>query len=286
MNNNMLRIAIPNKGALSESAVDLLKEAGYKCSRYGRELMVTDRENQIEFVFLRPRDIAVYVGNGIIELGITGRDLVLDSRAVVDEVLALNFGKSSFRYAVPNASDLTPDKFDGLRIATSYPNVVLSDLETRGMEASIVRLDGAVEISISLGVADVIADVVESGGTLKEAGLKVVGEPLMNSEAILIARNKEVAASPAVQTLIRRLKGILVARTWAMVEYDIPREKLEKACKVTPGIEAPTIAPLSNPDWVAVKAMVKRSESNRIMDELYELGARGIIVTDLRSCRL
>ncbi len=286
MNNNMLRIAIPNKGALSESAVDLLKEAGYKCSRYGRELMVTDRENQIEFVFLRPRDIAVYVGNGIIELGITGRDLVLDSRAVVDEVLALNFGKSSFRYAVPNMSDLTPDKFDGLRIATSYPNVVLSDLETRGMEASIVRLDGAVEISISLGVADVIADVVESGGTLKEAGLKVVGEPLMNSEAILIARNKNVAASPAVQTLIRRLKGILVARTWAMVEYDIPREKLEKACKVTPGIEAPTIAPLSNPDWVAVKAMVKRSESNRIMDELYELGARGIIVTDLRSCRL
>lgn len=283
---SMLRIAVPNKGKLSESAVDLLKEAGYKCSRSGRELMVSDPDNQIEFVFLRPRDIAVYVDNGIIELGITGRDLVLDSRADVSEVMALNFGRSSFCYAVPNTSDLTPDKFDGLRIATSYPNVVLNDLESRGMEASIVRLDGAVEISIQLGVADVIADVVESGGTLKEAGLKIVGEPLMKSEAVLIARNDSVASEAAVQTLLGRLKGILVARTWAMVEYDIHREKLEAACKITPGIEAPTIAPLSNPDWVAVKAMVKRADSNSIMDKLYGLGARGIIVTDLRSCRL
>lgn len=282
----MLKIAVPNKGKLSESAVELLKEAGYRCSRSGRELVVSDPENRIEFVFLRPRDIAVYVGDGIIELGITGRDLVLDSRADVCEIMALNFGKSSFCYAVPDSSGLTPGRFDGLRIATSYPNIVLSDLESRGMEATIVRLDGAVEISIRLGVADVIADVVESGGTLREAGLKVTGEPIMKSEAVLIARNAKVAAEAAVHTLLGRLKGILVARAWAMVEYDIPREKLDAACKVTPGIEAPTIAPLSNPDWVAVKAMVKQADSNRIMDELYELGARGIIVADLRSCRL
>ncbi len=282
----MLRIAVPNKGTLSESAVDLLKEAGYKCSRSGRELMVRDLENRVEFVFLRPRDIAVYIGNGIVELGITGRDLVLDSQAEVCEIMALNFGRSSFCYAVPNGSDLTPDKFDGLRIATSYPNIVLSDMAGRGIEASIVRLDGAVEISIELGVADAIADVVESGGTLKEAGLRTVGEPIMKSEAVLIARNGKVADDCAVHTLLGRLKGILVARAWAMVEYDIPRDKQEAACRVTPGIESPTIAPLSNPDWVAVKAMVKRSDSNRIMDELYELGARGIIVTDLRSCRL
>lgn len=282
----MLRIAVPNKGSLSESAVALLKEAEYKCSRYSRELIVTDQENQLEFVFLRPRDIAVYVGNGIIDLGITGRDLALDSQADVLEVMALNFGRSSFRYAVPNDSDLTPEQFAGLRIATSYPNIVLDDLNKRGINASIVRLDGAVEISIRLGVADVIADVVESGSTIREAGLKIIGEPVMKSEAILIARDQEVAERSCVQTLLGRIKGIMVARSWAMVEYDIPRDKLEAACKVTPGIESPTIAPLSNPDWVAVKAMVTRSGSNQVMDQLYELGARGIIITDIRSCRL
>ncbi len=282
----MLRIAVPNKGALSDSAVALLKEAEYKCSRYGRELIIADQENQIEFVFLRPRDIAVYVGDGIIDLGITGRDLAFDSRAEVVEAMTLNFGRSSFRYAVPNNSDLTPERFTGLRIATSYPNIVIDDLKKRGIDASIVRLDGAVEISIQLGVADAIADVVESGSTIREAGLKIVGEPVMLSEAILIARNQEVVAQSCVQTLMGRIKGIMVARTWAMVEYDIPRDKLEAACKVTPGIEAPTIAPLSNPDWVAVKAMVTRTGSNQVMDQLYELGARGIIITDIRSCRL
>ncbi|MDD2404194.1 MAG: ATP phosphoribosyltransferase [Victivallaceae bacterium] len=281
-----LKVAVPNKGALSEATVALLKDAGYKCVRSGRELVVADAENRIEFLFLRPRDIAVYVGKGIIELGITGRDLMLDSRADVKEIMALNFGRSSFFYAVTKGSELTPDKLDGLRIATSYPNIVEDDLKKRGAKASIVRLDGAVEISIRLGVADVIADVVESGGTLKEAGLEVTGEPLLKSEAVLIARTEAMAERPEIQTLLGRIRGIMVARSWAMVEYDIPRTKLELACKVTPGIEAPTIAPLSNPDWVAVKAMVKRATCNRIMDELYELGARGIIVTDLRSCRL
>lgn len=282
----MLQIAIPNKGALSEEAVGLLKEAGYKCSRYGRELIVTDKGNNIDFVFLRPRDIAVYVGKGIIDLGITGRDLAIDSRSEVTEIQALNFGNSAFHYAVPKDSGLTPDKFGGLRIATSYPEIVRLDLEERGISAEIVRLDGAVEISIQLGVADAIADVVESGRTLKEAGLEVVGESLMKSEAILIARDSKIAKTAEVKRLTGRLRGILVARQYAMVEYDIPCGKLDEACKLTPGIESPTISPLSKPDWVAVKAMIKQKESNHIMDELHKIGARGIIVTNLRSCRL
>ena len=282
----MLQIAIPNKGSLSEKAVELLKEAGYKCSRYSRELIVTDKENNIDFVFLRPRDIAIYVGKGIIDLGITGRDLAIDSKSEVTEIKELNFGNSAFHYAVPKNSGLNPDKFDGLRIATSYPEIVRLDLEKRGVSAEIVRLDGAVEISIQLGVADAIADVVESGRTLKEAGLEVVGESLMKSEAILIARNNEIAGTPEVSRLMGRLRGILVARKYAMVEYDIPCGKLEDACKLTPGIESPTISPLSKPDWVAVKAMIKQKESNYIMDELHKIGARGIIVTNLRSCRL
>jgi ATP phosphoribosyltransferase len=282
----MLQIAIPNKGALSEKSVALLKEAGYKCSRSGRELIVTDEENNIDFVFLRPRDIAVYVGKGIIDLGITGRDLAIDSKAEVKEIMALNFGNSSFRYAVPKDSGLSPEKFAGLRIATSYPEIVRLDMEKRGVEAQVVRLDGAVEISIQLGVADVIADVVESGRTLKEAGLAVVGDALMQSEAILIAREKTMAENPEVSRMLGRLRGILVARKYAMVEYDIPQDTLEDACKLTPGIESPTISPLSKTGWVAVKAMIKRKKSNSIMDELHKIGARGIIVSDLRSCRL
>ena len=282
----MLQMAIPNKGALSEDAVRLLQEAGYRCSRSGRELIVRDQANEIDFVFLRPRDIALYVGNGVLDLGITGRDLEMDSGAAVTEVMPLEFGRSRFCCAVPKDSGLTVEKLDGLRIATSYPELLRQNLEKFGLKCPIVKLDGAVEISIRLGVADAIADVVESGATLKEAGLAVIGEPMLHSEAVLVSRSAELADRPEVHKLVARIKGILVARTYAMIEYDIPRASVEAACRITPGIEAPTVSPLSNPDWVAVKAMVLCKQCNGIMDELYEIGARGIIVTDIRSCRL
>jgi len=282
----MMKFAIPNKGALSEDAVQILREAGYKCTRYGRELMLTDRSNGIEFVFLRPRDIATYVGRGIVNLGITGRDLALDSRMEVAELMPLHFGRSRFCYAVPKDSDLAPERFHGLRIATSYPEIVRQDMAKRGLDVQIVRLDGAVEISVQLGVADAIADVVESGRTLTEAGLKVVGDVVMESEAILIGRDRGVLEIPEAKKLLARLRGVLVARAYVMIEYDIPRSDLDACCRITPGIEAPTISPLSNPDWVAVKAMIASGEINRIMDELQERGAKGIIVTELKSCRI
>ena len=282
----MLQMAIPNKGALSEDAVRLLQEAGYRCSRSGRELIVRDQANEIDFVFLRPRDIALYVGNGVLDLGITGRDLEMDSGAAVTEVMPLEFGRSRFCFAVPKDSGLTVEKLNGLRIATSYPELLRQNLEKFGLKCPIVKLDGAVEISIRLGVADAIADVVESGATLKEAGLAVIGEPMLHSEAVLVSRSAELADRPEVHKLVARIKGILVARTYAMIEYDIPRTQLAAVCAITPGIESPTVSPLSNPEWAAVKAMIRRSDSNRIMDELYAAGARGIIVTDIRSCRI
>ena len=282
----MLKVAVPNKGALSEGSVELLRSAGYKCKRSGRELIVTDDENQIEFYYLRPRDIAVYVGNGTLDLGITGMDLAFDSKSVVTELLALGFGSSKFFYALPKELDLLPDDFDAKRIATSYPNIVLSDLAKRGVEAQVVPLDGAVEISIQLGVADVIADVVESGKTLKEAGLKVVGEPIMKSEAVLIARSEEVTSDRRVETMTSRLKGVLVAQEYVMIEYDIEKNSLEKACDLTPGLEAPTLSPLSNENWVAVKSMIAARQINKIMDELKEVGAKAIIVTEIKSCRI
>lgn len=281
----MLRIAIPNKGSLSEGAMTLIKEAGYKCKRWSRELMVTDAENEIDFIFLRPRDIATYVSKGIIDLGITGRDLMLDSEAEARELLPLGIGKSRFRYAVPKDSGLTPEKFGGLRIAASYANLVKQDCAKRGVEADVVKLNGAVEISVQLGVADVIADVVESGRTLKEAGLEVVGDCILESEAVVITGSDRELCEDS-KLFLKRLEGILVARNYKMIEYDVPKNALDKATALTPGIASPTVAPLQDPEWVAVKAMIKKKEVNAAMDGLSDLGAKGIIITDIHTCRI
>lgn len=282
----MLNIALPNKGGLSQASIQLVNEAGYTCRRYSRELFARDSQNGIEFIFLRPRDIAIYVANGVLDLGVTGRDLAMDSGVAVSELLPLQFARASFQYAVPAESSLTPDDFEGLRIATSYPHLVEKDLATRKINATVIRLDGAVEISIRLGVADAIADVVESGRTMVEVGLKPVGEPLLKSEAVLVARHPDSAQKPEVASFISRLQGIVVAREYVMVEYDAPEHLLEMACMVTPGIESPTVAPLSKKGWIAVKSMAKKCEINQIVDKLAALGAKGIIITDIRTCRI
>ena len=281
-----LKLAVPNKGSLSEEAVSLLKRAGYRCTRSGRELVIRDTANKIDFVFLRPRDIALYVGNGIIDLGITGIDLAKDSGADVETLLELGFGRSRYCFAAPKEAEMTVEKLNGLRIATSYPDLLRQELASRNLDCKIVKLDGAVEISIALGVADAIADVVDSGATLREAGLEIIGEPMLHSQAVVIAGSKCAADRPEVALLIARLRGIMRAAEYVMVEYDIERSKLEEACRITPGIEAPTIAPLANPDWVAIKSMVKRKECNAVMDELYRIGGRGIIVMEISACRL
>ena len=282
----MIRIALPNKGVLSDGAVELVKEAGYRCTRTGRELSVIDSANDVEFDFLRPRDIAVYVSQGVIDVGITGRDLNLDADSPAVEVMQLGFGRSTFRYAVPNDSNITVEKLDGLRIACSYANIVKRDLKKRKAKAKIVQVDGAVELTIRLGVADVIADVVDSGQTLREACLKTIGDPVMTSEAVVIARSEETARQPKVSTFLKRLNGIVLAREYAMIEYDVERKLISEASKLTPGIEAPTISPLNDPAWVAIKAMTKKHGLNSIIDKLSDLGAKGIVVTEIRTCRL
>lgn len=282
----MLRIALPNKGSLAEQSLTLIREAGYSCYPHDRELTARDTENDIEFVFLRPRDIAVYISGGIVDVGITGRDLAMDAEVEFTELLPLRFGKSTFCYAVPKGSDLTPERFEGVRVATSYPNLVRKDLAKRGVKAAkIVRLDGAVEVSVQLGVADAIADVVSSGRTLEQAALKVVGEAILKSEGILVARSREMLEREEVRILHDRLQGIVVASEYCMIEYDCPMAMLEEACKLTPGIESPTISPLAKKDWVAIKSMTRRKEVNQIMDRLKAIGGKGIVVMDIRACR-
>lgn len=280
-----MKIALPNKGSLSESSIQILKEAGYKQRTDLRDLVLIDSENATEFYYLRPRDIALYVGSGELDAGITGRDLLIDSKAPADEVLALGFGRSTFRFAAPNGKDWNIEKIVDKRIATAYPGLVANYLQTNNLEAEIIRLDGAVETSVKLGVADLIADVVSTGNTLRQAGLQMFGDSLLDSEAILIKR-QGIGISPELDTLSRRLQGVVIARQYVLMDYDIPKAKLDEACNLTPGLESPTISPLAKEDWLAVRAMVLRKDTNKVMDQLWSIGARGILVTDIHACRL
>lgn len=281
----MLRVAVPNKGSLSESSADILAEAGYRRRTDSRDLTVLDPANQVEFFFLRPKDIAIYVASGELDLGITGRDLALDSGATVQERVALGFGRSSFRYAAPAGKEWTPSDLAGLRIATSYPRLVETDLTARGIEATVIRLDGAVEISIQLGVADAIADVVGSGRTLRQHDLVAFGDVLCESEAVLIEREGARAGDAARDQLAARVQGVVFAQQYMMLDYDCPRELLTKALEVTPGLESPTLSPMADENWMAVRAMVSRKSVNAVMDVLSALGAKAILASDIRSCR-
>ena len=281
----MLRIAVPNKGSLAESSIAILKEAGYRQRADSRDLVLLDPDNGVEFYYLRPRDIAIYVGSGELEAGITGRDLLIDSGAAAEEVLSLDFGSSTFRFAGPANQDLTVEKIAGKRIATAYPGLVENHLRSLKISATVVRLDGAVESSVRLGVADVIADVVSTGNTLRQAGLSIFGDPILQSEAILI-KGTNAKMAQELEILVRRLQGVVTARQYVLLDYDIPKIKVAQACAITPGLESPTISPLQKEDWVAVRAMVLRRDTNRLMDELWALGARGILVTDIHACRL
>ncbi len=283
-NGGTLRIAVPNKGSLSQAATEMLRESGYRQRQDAKELTLLDNENGVEFYYLRPRDIALYVGEGTLDIGITGRDLLLDSGAKAEEVLTLGFGRSRFQFAGPVGEFTELAQLAGRRIATSYVGVVRTFLEDRGIDATVVRLDGAVESSVRLGVADAIADVVETGSTLKHAGLEIFGETILDSEAVLITRGGEAPAG--LEVFKRRLEGVLVARTYVMMDYDIATAHVDAAVTLTPGIEGPTISPLHRDGWVAVRAMVPRAGAQRLMDELYDLGARGILLTDIHACRL
>jgi ATP phosphoribosyltransferase len=281
----MLRVAVPNKGALAGPASEMLGEAGYRQRHEQRDLTVLDPVNEVEFFFLRPKDIPIYVGSGELDLGITGRDLALDSGAPVTETLQLGFGGSTFRYAAPAGRDWTVEDLQGKRLATSYPRLVRDDLATQGIEADVIRLDGAVEISVQLGVADAIADVVGSGRTLRQHDLVAFGDPICVSEAVLVHR-VDSPESRAKAQLAARLQGVVFAQQYMMLDYDCPRELLDKAIAITPGLESPTVAPLADDDWVAVRAMVSRKKVNKIMDELAETGAKAVLASDIRSCRL
>ena len=280
----MLRVAVPNKGILSEAAISMLKEAGYQIRREQSELHLVDDENQIEFFYLRPRDIATYVGSGSLDVGLTGLDLLKDSESKATEIADLGFGGSTFRFAAPKESGFSElSDLEGKRLATAYPTLIDNYLREHGVSCELIKLNGAVESAVKLGVADAVADVVSTGNTLRKAGLAIFGPVILSSTARLIAApGKEREAD----RLLRRLQGVIVAREYVIFDYDCPKEIIEAASKITPGIESPTISPLADSGWVAVRALVKSSETNRVMDELYELGAKAILVSAIHAARI
>ncbi|GAA3771658.1 ATP phosphoribosyltransferase [Microbacterium kribbense] len=279
----MLRIAVPNKGSLSETAADMLAEAGYSGRRDAKDLHHIDPENGVEFFYLRPRDIATYVGSGALDVGITGRDLLLDARGRAREIEALGFGDSTFRFAAAPGRFQEVSDLDGVRVATAYPGLVDAYLDKLGVAVDLVPLDGAVESAVELGVADAVADVVSTGTTLRQAGLEVFGPVMLESEAVLIAGPSE---ADGAETLLRRLRGVMVARRYVLIDYDLPARLVDQAVALAPGIESPTISPLRDPEWVAVRVMSRRKTVNTVMDSLYALGARAILVTPIHAARL
>ncbi len=279
----MLRIAVPNKGTLSETAVEMLREAGYATRRDQKELIVSDLRNDVEFFYLRPRDIATYVGSGALDVGITGRDLLLDSHSPAIEVDALDFGASTFRFAGPIGEFETLQDLEGRRVATSYDALVRDFLEANGVNATVVRLDGAVESAVRLGVADAVADVVETGSTLKKQGLEIFGPVILQSTAVMIAARENIEG---MDTLRRRIQGVMVARQYVLIDYDLPADLVDEASKIAGGLESPTVSPLRESGWVAVRVMVPRGDMNQVMDDLYALGARAILVSAIHAARL
>jgi ATP phosphoribosyltransferase len=280
----MLRIAVPNKGSLADTASEMLQEAGYTGRRDPKDLHVIDPANEVEFFYLRPKDIATYVGSGALDVGITGRDLLLDARMPgAKEIEALGFGESTFRFAAPRGSFTTVEDLEGARVATAYPGLVDGFLDERGVAVDLVPLDGAVESAVRLGVADAVADVVSTGTTLKQAGLEIFGPVILESEAVLIGAPDEVEGT---QTLLRRLRGVMVARRYVLIDYDLPAGLIDTAVAIAPGIESPTISPLRDPEWVAVRVMSPRKDVNQVMDALYAIGARAILVTAIHNARL
>ncbi|WP_394768797.1 ATP phosphoribosyltransferase [Lacisediminihabitans sp.] len=279
----MLRVAVPNKGSLSETAAEMLSEAGYAGRRDPRALNVADPRNDVEFFYLRPRDIATYVGSGALDVGITGRDLLLDSGSSAVEIASLDFGASTFRFAGPSGRFGSLDDLAGHRVATSYPGLVGGFLAKAGVTVDLVSLDGAVESAVRLGVADAVADVVSTGSTLRAQGLEIFGPVILESSAVLISARDDL---PGIATLHRRLQGVLVARQYVLMDYDLPLALIEAASAVTPGLESPTVSPLRDRDWVAVRVMVPRHDTNQVMDALYDLGARAILVSPIHAARI
>ena len=281
----LLRIGVPSKGRLAEVSSLLLNEAGLAFRRSERSLFARCRDMPVEVTFLRADDIPVLTAEGAIDLGITGADLVAESGMPLVHRLDLGIGSCRLALCVADDSSITdPRQLAEKRIATSFPRITREWLAARGVEAHFVELSGSVEIMIMLGVADAIVDLVETGSTLAANRLRVLDE--IGRYQTVLVQNERTADGQLVDRIVRRLEGIVIARSYSLLEYNIPRSRLAEAEKITPGFNSPTVSALEDPEWCAVRAMVRRGEAHGIMERLEAIGASAIIETSISNCRL
>ncbi len=285
MSDRLLRIGLPSKGRLAEISAELLKDAGLSFRRPDRSLFARCRTMPVEVIFLRTDDIPTLVAEGAIDLGITGADLVAESCASVVHRLDLGIGSCRLALCVAdNASIHSPSALDGKRVATSFPKITKQWLAERGAQVHLVELSGSVEVMIGLGIADAIVDLVETGSTLAANRLRVL-EELGRYQTVLI-QNANVIDAALADRIVRRLEGVVIARTYSLLEYNVPRARLAEAQSITPGFNSPTVSALEDASWCAVRAMVQRESVHLIMERLEEIGASAILETQIANCRL
>ena len=281
----LLRIGVPSKGRLAELAAQLLADAGLSFRRTDRSLFARCKDMPIEVTFLRTDDIPVLVAEGAIGLGITGADLVAESGAEVVHRIDLGVGSCRLALCVPDDSTIDdPRQLAGRRVATSFPRITKEWLAERGVEAHLVALSGSVEVMIALGVADAIVDLVETGSTLAANRLQVLDE-IGRYETVLV-QDPNISHPELADRIVRRLEGIVIARSWSLLEYNVPRARLAEAEQITPGFKSPTVMALEDSDWCAVRAMVRRGEAHAIIERLEAIGALAMIETRIANCRL
>ncbi len=280
-----LRIGVPSKGRLAELANSLLTQAGLRFRRQDRSLFARVKGMDVDITFLRTDDIPILCSEGAIDLGITGSDLVLESRADVIERMQLGVGKCRLAICVPEDSPATkPADLQGLRIATSFPNATDKYLQSHGTTARTVKLSGSVEVMVALGVADAIVDLVETGSTLVANRLRILDE-IGEYETVFI-QSRQCSDQALADRIIRRLEGVTIARDYSLLEYNVPRDQLSRAKDITPGFNSPTVSTLEDENWCSVRAMVKKGELIAVMEQLEKIGAHAILETVIANCRL
>ncbi|MCC6510073.1 MAG: ATP phosphoribosyltransferase [Pirellulaceae bacterium] len=284
MNEN-LRIGVPSKGRLSELAGELLHEAGINFRRQERTLFARVSGLPIDIIFLRNDDIPVLCAEGAIDLGLTGSDLVSESQADVTVRMPLGVGRCRLSLCVPENSPIKEcSQLNGVRIATSFPRVTERFLAQHNAQVHLVNLSGSVEIMIGLGVADAIVDLVETGSTLAANQLRILTD-IGSYETVLI-QNPRTKHGATCDRVVRRLEGVVIAREYSLLEYNVPKERLAEAEAVTPGFKSPTVSQLEDSTWCAVRVMVRSKDVINAMERLEALGASAILETSIRNCRL
>eukprot|EP01134_Creolimax_fragrantissima_P002888 CFRG2888T1 len=283
-----LLFAVPKKGRIYEKCTSLLKDIGIQYRRGHRLDVALSTNFPLALVFLPASDIALYVDKGNVDIGITGMDICQESNADVDHLANLGFGQCQLCVQAPVKDNITDARsLKGKRIVTSFTHLAekyFTELEGGELTTKISHVSGSVEAACALGLADAIVDLVETGETMRAAGLEVVSS-IMSTQTVLIG-NKHTTHQDLIAKLTKRIEGVVTAAQYVVMEYNIHSTHLSEACKITPGMTSPTVQMLEDKNWYAVKSMVKKSNVNETIDHLDSVGATNIMVLQIQNCRM